>query len=249
MTSTAYPFGEIDNRILAYLIEAGFSPKVVYDIGASNGSWTWTVAKVLENATFHLFEPQFESDPAYAKTIANVKRYTSNVTLHPIALGAGNGKGRLNLFDASAAASMLDPTPVSRLKQLFNFKSGKSSRSVPVHRLDDYARSRGLEQPDIIKMDVQGFELEVLKGANRILGNAKLIMAECWLARSYGPRTPLLADIVAYLEPKGFWLIDLGDVFYEARHRMVAIDAVFMEKKLAETLFPEGPRELRSWRR
>ncbi len=248
MTSTAYPFGEIDTRILTYLLGAGFVPKVIYDIGASNGSWTWTVAKVLKDATFHLFEPQFESDPSYAETIANVKRYTANVTLHPIALGAKNGKGKLNLFSTSAAASMLDPTPVGRLKQFMQGTLGRSSRTVPVHRLDDYARARKLAPPDLIKMDVQGFELEILKGAEGILGGAKVIMTECWLKKSYGPMTPLFSDIIAYLEPKGFVLIDVGDIFYDSRHEMVAVDAVFMAAGLATTMFPNGAGAGGTWR-
>ena len=109
-----------------------------------------------------------------------------------------------------------------------------------MHRLDDYAAHRKLPPPDIVKMDVQGYELEILKGAEQTLRQAKLIMAECWLTRSYGPGTPLLHEIIAYLSDRGFVLIDLGDVFYDDHRQIGAVDAYFLEAGLADRLFPNA---------
>ncbi len=240
MTSTSYPFGQVDCRVLGNLLEAGLAPQVVYDVGASNGSWTWTVAGLMKGATFHLFEPQLKSDKAFAQTMANVQKHVANVTLHPIALGAEKSRSRLHKYQDSSAASMFDLTPTGWYERLFQRHLVRPSTWVKVFPLDLYVEKRRLPQPDIIKMDVQGFELEVLKGADKALPGAKLVMIECWLERSYGPETPLLHEVIDYMTGKGFVLYDLGDTFHGERKRISAVDAYFLREDVAMSLFPQA---------
>lgn len=246
MSQTFHKFAEIDCRVLAKLLEAGFLANVVYDVGASNGAWTWNAAKLLKGAEFHLFEPQMESDANYAKNIANVKRYTK-ATLHPIALGERNGTAHLQLFSSSAAASMLKPGILSRIKSRLRGAPPRGTMKVPLFRLDDYARQKGLPAPDILKMDVQGYELEILKGAEEALQRSSLVLAECWLQRSYGPKTPLLHEAIAYFAARDFVLLDLGETFHAAHRRTTAVDAYFMRKDVAGRLF-SGPGGALNWR-
>lgn len=247
MSQTFHKFAEIDCRVLAKLLEAGFSPDVVYDVGASNGAWTWNAAKLLKGAEFHLFEPQMESDANYAKNIANVKRYTPKATLHPIALGERNGTAHLQLFESSAAASMLKPGLISSIKSRLRGVPPRREMKVPLYRLDDYARQKGLPAPDILKMDVQGYELEILKGAEGALRKSSLVLAECWLQRSYGPKTPLLHEAIDYFTARGFVLLDLGETFHATHRRITAVDAYFMRSDVAARLF-EGRRGVLNWR-
>lgn len=249
MVSTSHSFAEIDCRLIEAMLGAGFAPSVVYDVGASNGSWTWSISKVLKGAAFHLFEPQINTDASYGQTIANVERYVPNVTLHPIALGAKNRTGRLHLFQTNAAASMIAPTAAGWLKRLYTRGITGNSLSVSVHRLDDYVKRKGLPPPDILKMDVQGFELNVLKGAENTLRETKLILCECWLTRGYGPETPLLHEIVDFLGKRGFVMIDLGEMFYSDQREITAVDAFFLAEEFANRLFPDAGANGVNWRR
>ncbi|MCG6114928.1 MAG: FkbM family methyltransferase [Mesorhizobium sp.] len=247
MTSTQFPFGEVDKRFIAKLVETGFTPKVIYDIGASNGSWTWTVSKLMKGAEFHLFEPQLASQPAWAETIGNVQKYTPNTTLHPVALGERNGTAKLQLFASQAAASMLRPGLIDNLKSRLMGKGRSDELEVPMHRLDDYARKNDLPPPDIIKMDVQGYELEILKGGEEALKAASVVLAECWIERSYGGKTPLLHEVIDYFFKRGFVLLDLGETFLTDRRAISAVDAYFMRQDVANTLFA-GAGGVLNWR-
>src|SRR6185295_19143894 len=69
---------------------------------------------------------------------------------------------------------------------------------IEVRRLDDYRADRGLPLPDLIKLDVQGYELEVLKGAPECLGAVKAVLTEVSFLEYYHGQC-LFHEVVAYL--------------------------------------------------
>ena len=71
---------------------------------------------------------------------------------------------------------------------------------VPKYRLDAYIEHKRLPLPDVMKLDCQGAEEVILEGAVDCLRTADVVLLETWLTREYGPRTPLLTEIVAFLD-------------------------------------------------
>ena len=81
-------------------------------------------------------------------------------------------------------------------------------RVVPQVRLDDIARDRNLSGPFVVKVDVEGGELQVLDGAPAILPEAELVLLEVCLFELV-PGAPLLHDVVGWMHEHGFVVADV----------------------------------------
>lgn len=235
----ARDFGLHEHRLLGRLVDAGWTASCVYDIGSSNTSWSSMMRTRLPDAEFHLFDPlaaeygdrfpSFEQsrEAAIPAGIAETLTRISEFTLHSVALGDTNGECEM-LVDKTGFSSMLSSAP------------GKPAwwtkrSAVPMRRLDDLVEERGLPLPVLMKMDTQGGELRILRGAERSLERCELLLLETWLERQYGPETPLLTELAEWLAPRGFVLFDLGHRFWDPKtHRLYAIDAYFARPSLLE---------------
>ncbi len=83
-----------------------------------------------------------------------------------------------------------------------------------------------------MKLDVQGAERLILSGGYRTVRKADVLFLETWLTRGYGPETPLLTEMIDFLEEAGFTLVDLGEQFRDERRRVYSVDAVFYSDRL-----------------
>ena len=135
-----------ERAFLGSLQAQGYSAAVVYDIGASTGVWSETILPVFPRADYYLFEP-LVSHPIYARELTSRLLRLGQLHLHPVALGEANGEATLAVAVDAYGSSLLDrgDCPVIQARQ-----------SVPVRRLDDYAREQGLPPPGVVKIDCQG---------------------------------------------------------------------------------------------
>jgi FkbM family methyltransferase len=213
-------FAEIDVQLLQLLKKHRFEFNVVYDVGSSNGSWSWHASKVFPEADFHLFEPLVGIQESYSEHLKRVLQDSPKFTVHPIALG--------DVSSADASFFVTDDGFSSTTLNLAKV-AGFSRKSVPMHRLDDYVRDKGLPLPDFIKMDVQGGELRILSAAEKCLQHASALLLETWLYKGYGPGTPLLGEILTYVNGFGFDLVEIGDRYYDETHKLVSVDALVLK--------------------
>jgi FkbM family methyltransferase len=147
------------------------APHVIYDIGANIGTWTLLAKSVYPLAQVVAFEPLEGHCQAFARTVTHLQ----NVTLHRVALGSRPGHFDMQVPSQSDSASLLPMAAACR--DVFNLDFDKSV-AVTVRRLDDYAQEHHLPAPDLMKLDVQGFEHEVLKGGADALRDSKAVIAE-----------------------------------------------------------------------
>jgi FkbM family methyltransferase len=187
--------GHIDSLELLQLLEAK-PPRVIYDIGACYGTWTVLVKSIFPDADVHAFEPLRELRDRFAQATASLK----NVTHHQIALGATPGIATMELASFLDASSLLRMTQVQT--QEFNAQPAGTAE-VSIERLDDYVRQNKLTKPDLIKLDVQGYELEVLRGAEECLANASAVISEVSFAEFYKDQC-LFEEIVSFLAARGY---------------------------------------------
>lgn len=143
---------------------AGRRAPVVFDVGANEGNWLTAVLRMVPNAQVHAFEPQ----PALAEKIRD---RANGISVTNAAVG--EHPGTLKLYDyaqhpGSSHASLL-PGVIDGVH-----RGTPRSTEVPVIRLDDYCHERSIEAIDLLKIDVEGFELPVLRGAQRLIESGKV---------------------------------------------------------------------------
>jgi FkbM family methyltransferase len=193
--------GHIDSLELLELLSP--SPKVIYDIGANVGTWTRLAKAIHPAARVDGFEPLAAHHGPFTRDTSGL----ADVHLHHTALGAAPATLEMNVTDLSDASSFLAMNPAASAE--LNIKSLRRE-SVQVARLDDYARERKLPLPDLLKLDVQGYELEVLRGAPECLRHARHVLCEVSFHEYYEGQ-PLFHDIVAFLATHGFGLSALSE--------------------------------------
>jgi FkbM family methyltransferase len=166
-----------------------FTGAVVVDAGANIGIYSEFLSRCVgPTGAIHSFEPS----PDNFKRLHAATRKLSNVRLSQAAVGEYSGNSELYLSDKL------------NVDHRAYIAAGDSRRTVPIEMvaLDDYFKPG--EQVDLIKMDIQGYELHALKGANRVLEDnpdIKLLI-EFW---PYGLRRAGVngAELIAALEQKG----------------------------------------------
>ena len=146
----------------------GIKNPVVFDIGANVGLWSHTFLEHRPSARIYAFEPS-----AVAREVL-VERFKcdNRVTIVPIALGKKSGKA--NLFSDSPGSG-LGSLKKRRLDH-FGIEM-KEIEEVNVMTLDEWAK-RDKIYPHLIKVDVEGFELDVFEGASQTLQKCLAVQFE-----------------------------------------------------------------------
>jgi hypothetical protein len=83
----------------------------------------------------------------------------------------------------------------------------------------------------MIKMDVQGAELDVIRGGLGIVRNTRYLLLELQ-THNYNLGAPHLDEVVAFLHGEGFTVVDIVDLMYSG-DRLIQADVLFLNKKLA----------------
>ena len=216
----------IDSLELLELLRP-LSPKVIYDIGANIGTWTLLAKSVYPDAVIHGFEPLSGHLEKFQSAAAKL----SGVTMHQLCLGSVAGEAKLRVTDFSDASSLL---PLSHEgKKQWNLQETRHE-TVRVERLDSWVAEKALPFADLLKLDVQGFELEVLKGAETCLENAKAVLTEVSFREFYQSQC-LFHEVVAFMAQRGFWLSSIGHGPVPG-HALLQSDALFVKKELCGSL-------------
>lgn len=197
--------------------------KVIYDIGAHVGTWSLLAKAVFPCAEIHAFEPLLQHRSEFLMSFADVK----DATLHSVALGSSNGSATFHITNSVSSSSVL---PLAAASDHFGLKE-VSQAPVGLRRLDDYRIEQRLKLPDMIKLDVQGYELEALKGAKQCLQAAKAVIMEVSFVEIYQGQ-PLFDDVVRYMADEGFRLHALS-VATQLGHALWQTDVLFMARGLA----------------
>jgi FkbM family methyltransferase len=101
-------------------------------------------------------------------------------------------------------------------------------RQVPSVTLDEMGLKRKLREPFLIKLDVQGAELDVLRGAAKVLEGTQMVILEASLFRFF-KGGPLLHDCVAFMKEQGFVVYDFFDPLYRPLDGALAqVDLAFV---------------------
>jgi FkbM family methyltransferase len=179
--------------------QRGFHPQGIIDVGANRGGWTKMARRVFPGVPVILIEPQREME-CHLRELCD-----SDGNLEYVLAGAGAEKGELvqTIWEDLVGSSFLPATNAQQLHE-------GTQRVTPVITIDGLLKDRPDFQPDLVKLDIQGFELEALKGASSLFGRTEVFILETSLFH-YVPGIPLTADCIRFMSEKGYELYDLTE--------------------------------------
>jgi FkbM family methyltransferase len=192
----------------------GLNPTIIYDIGANKGSWTEQMRNIFPHSTYFLFEAN-EKNNSFIKELNYFNILLSDVDNKDIKFYSHKYCDGGNTGD-------------SVYKELSQgYSDGKydivTKKTVC---LDTFIRDNNLPLPDFIKIDVQGAELDVLNGAQESMNNSTMILLEVSF-HQYNDGAPLFAEVIAYMNEKGFVVIDIIEQHVSFDNYLIQIDALF----------------------
>ena len=170
----------------------GFNPKTILDIGAYEGLWAVALKKTFPEARILMLEGQTSKDDILRK----VCKDNSGIDYQIALLGATETLVSFNIYDT--ASSVLEE----------NNETGALVEQRKLTCLDNLLENTDFNTPDLIKLDTQGYELEILRGGENNLKNAKAVLMEVSLLDIYKD-CPLVSDVIAYMAERNFVLYDI----------------------------------------
>jgi FkbM family methyltransferase len=175
---------------LMRLQKQGFNPSVIADVGAYRGEFALMCLEVWPQARIVCFEPL-----PHMIAALHALSETLPIRVYPVALGAKSAP-QVCLYCAETASSLLPEHHATH-------PSVSCEQRTLDEAMSDYGHSC-----DFLKLDVQGYELEVLKGGKASLQEIKAVLAEVNLLDIY-KGVPLATELVAWLNARGFVPFDI----------------------------------------
>ena len=190
------PVGSMKS-LLEDLKERGLICKTYVDIGANNTMYSRMVKEVFPEADFCLIEPQREMKNYLEEFCKDFK----NSIYFLAGAGAKSDKMVLTIWDDLAGSSfLLDPDE--------KLRSVGRQREVEIVTLNDLIDDAKIKMPELIKLDIQGFELEALKGAEKTFGYTEVYILEVSLFASDSPSMPIFSDVINFMLQRDYVAYD-----------------------------------------
>src|SRR5262249_55032948 len=160
-----------------------FRPKNIADIGASTGSWSIKASAYFPGAEFFLFEPLIEN----RHYLEALHKGDPRFRYFQVALGAAPGESTMFVAPDRDGSSVL----------FWHGQDTNARRTIPVTTLGTLIAVGEVPSPDLVKIDVQGFELEVVKGASAALHSAQAFIVEVNLYE-FMHQCPRVHEVIAF---------------------------------------------------
>lgn len=196
-----YYFGESPRRIYPNLIYSlenlkneGFTPSYIIDIGAYHGEWTTMIKKIFPESNVLMIEAQ-EIKEGILKDISQT--YSPKV-FYEIQLLSSQDEREVSFVEMETGSSVFEESsPYQR--EYVNKKTITLDTLLKKHP--------NFESADFLKIDVQGYELEVLKGAKQLLEKVELVLMEVSLI-PVNKGCPIMSEVVQFMADYDFRVLD-----------------------------------------
>jgi FkbM family methyltransferase len=196
----------------------------VIDVGAYMGSFAFAMRMMLPKVQLYCFDPLEEN---IAQVKENLGKWDLLETFQT-ALGDKRGEVEFHLNDFRASSSILEMDPFHR--KTFPQTTHAHKVKVPIATLDAFLPKMKLKKPILLKVDVQGFELNVLKGGSKLLPQVDYLLLEVTYQTLYRGQ-PLFRDIYTFLKNHGFEFAgNLDSLTSPENGAILQSDAFFIRK-------------------
>jgi len=194
------------NSFLVWIHQLGLkSASTILDVGANHGDFARAASTLFPAARVFLFEPLPDLQTYLARVVARLRLPW---TVVPEALGSQRGSFPMFIDESDDAIGSFTGFTDDYLKA--NPKA-RPTREITceVRSLDEVMRERGLNRIDLMKIDVEGFEFEVLKGAASGLRRTRAVVIEVSLVRRQTTNGHPLLEMLGLLSGAGFDVVDV----------------------------------------
>jgi FkbM family methyltransferase len=189
----SYTNGEY--RVLLSLIP---DCRIVFDVGANRGDWSETVTTINPTLEVHAFEP---SRTTFAELSA---KRLARVTLNNVGLGAVAEQRELYAFGADSELCSLYPR--AGLEDDYGIETPTSGEPVTISTVDAYCATAGIDAIDFLKIDTEGHDLQVLRGAAGMIGRKAVRYIQFEYGAANIDSRDLLKDFFTFFDGTGYSL-------------------------------------------
>jgi len=203
-----------------------FEANTIIDIGANRGQFALLARSCFPDADILSFEPLGGA----CEVFREVFRFDSKTSLYQVAIGPERADCTFHVSRRADSSSLL---PITKTQsEVFPGTEERETTSVSVAPIFEMVQVDRLRGPIILKLDVQGYELQALKGCREVLPKVAVVIVECSFIELYEGQS-LAGEVVAFLSQHGF---DLHCV-YNLSHREdgfpVQCDIAFLKRPSA----------------
>lgn len=201
---------------LRFLSSRGFEPRTIIDVGAAWGGFTREALDLWPSANYVLFEPLDE----FRDKLETLRESHDNVEIVRKAAFSYEGETMFLVHQDYVGSSVYEEQEGADLV--------KETRVVETTTLDSSLGSDGTGAPYLLKVDVQGAELQVLEGANGILPFCEVVILETSLFKFFVDG-PTIREIIRAMDNRGFAVYDIfGHLYRPLDGALAQVDLAFV---------------------
>ncbi len=215
-----------------------FGIRTIVDIGANRGQFALAAHALVPDATIYSFEPL---DTA-ARRFNSLFENHPGVRLYQVAIGAENGQSVIHVSGRDDSSSLL---PIGELQtEMFPGTAEVRNEPTRVMRLPDVLDAADIAAPALLKIDVQGYELQVLQGCRELLRQFAFAYVECSFVPFYVGQA-LATNVINLLADENFNLNGIYNLCYGKTGNALQGDFLFVnEVTAAESSYHRSARAI-----
>lgn len=198
VTRTVYAKEDLLEKFFNSIKEMGFTPQHIIDIGANTGTWSRETLKYFPDSQFTLIEPQEWLSEKFQDLLA-----MDQVKFFPVGVGNKNDILNFTIHERDDSCSFIYSEEEAK-------SLGLKQVQIPIKTLNSIIKENNLQIPDLVKIDAEGLDMAVIKGASDLFGKTEVFMIEAGVRNKVYENSIL--KVLNLMDEAGYELFDITDL-------------------------------------